>query len=88
MVYVDDMQAPFRGMIMCHMVADTSEELLEMADRIGMAHRWIQWGGTYREHFDISLERRQMAVEAGAVEISRLALGRIIRSKKDRAPAA
>lgn len=29
-VYVDDMQADYRRMKMCHMVADTDEELLQL----------------------------------------------------------
>lgn len=41
-VYVDNMRAPFGRMLMCHMSADTSEELLAMADRIGVARKWIQ----------------------------------------------
>ncbi|PZO72645.1 MAG: DUF4031 domain-containing protein [Mesorhizobium amorphae] len=53
-VYVDDMRAPYRGMIMCHMMADTTEELLAMADRIGVSRRWIQHAGTPHEHLDIS----------------------------------
>ena len=69
-VYVDDMRAQFGRMVMCHMLADTTEELLSMADRIGVARRWIQHAGTPREHFDIALTKRALAVAAGAKEIS------------------
>lgn len=77
-VYVDDMKAPYRGMVMCHMLADTTEELLAMADRIGVARRWIQYPGEDREHFDISLGKRTLAVKAGAVEVTRRQVGEII----------
>ncbi len=69
-VYVDDMRAQFGRMIMCHMIADTTDELLAMAFRIGVARRWLQHAGTSREHFDISLGRRALAVKSGAVEIT------------------
>lgn len=36
MVYVDNMEAGYKGMIMCHMIADTREELLQMVDKIGV----------------------------------------------------
>jgi hypothetical protein len=69
-VYVDDMRAPFRGMIMCHMIADTTEELLAMADRIGVARRWIQPGRVgCPHHFDICLSKRKQAVAAGAIAV-------------------
>lgn len=55
MVYIDNMNAPFGRMIMCHMIADTKEELLEMADKIGVQRKWIQEEGTWQEHFDVSL---------------------------------
>lgn len=69
MVYVDDMRAPFGNMIMCHMIADSPEELLAMADRIGVQRKWIQKRGTVGEHFDIALSKRALAVAAGAREI-------------------
>lgn len=69
-VYVDNMQAPFRNMVMCHMFADTPLELLAMADRIDVQRKWIQlppkasW-----VHFDIALTKRKLAVQAGAIEV-------------------
>jgi hypothetical protein len=81
-VYVDDMQAPFGRMKMCHMIADSTEELLAMADRIGVARRWLQKSGTWQEHFDIAMTKRRLAIEAGAVEVSRLQLGRILRDRE------
>ena len=56
--YVDDMRAQFSQMIMCHMIADTHEELISMARVIGVATKWIQHAGTPEEHFDISLTKR------------------------------
>lgn len=67
-VYVDDVRHPYGRIIMCHMWADTREELLAMADRIGVARRWLQlppkasW-----VHFDISLGKKAEAIAAGAV---------------------
>lgn len=70
-VYVDDMRTPFGRMIMCHMVADSEPELHVMADRIGVARRWYQG-----DHYDIALSRRALAIEAGALEVSLLDVGR------------
>lgn len=69
-VYVDDMKAKFGRMIMCHMLADTTEELLTMADRIGVQRKWLQHQGTAKEHFDIALNKRGLAVAAGAIPIT------------------
>lgn len=69
-VYVDDMRARFGRMVMCHMVADTTAELLAMADRIGVDRRWLQHAGAAGEHFDIALSKRAAAVAAGAMEIT------------------
>lgn len=69
-VYVDDMKALFQGMIMCHMIADTREELLAMVDKIGVKRKWIQHFNTPQEHFDICTAKRKKAVKEGAIEIT------------------
>jgi hypothetical protein len=70
MVYIDNFNAPFGRMKMCHMVADTTDELLQMVDKIGVQRKWIQYPGTYNEHFDISLGKKKLALANGAKEIS------------------
>lgn len=82
MVYIDDFNAPFGRMIMCHMIADTTEELLQMADKIGVQRKWIQDSGTYSEHFDVCLSAKKKAIAAGAIEITALDLSKITRSRK------
>ena len=69
-VFVDDMKAGYGRMIMCHMGADTTEELLDMADRIGVQRKWLQHTGDWREHFDIYKAKRALAVKFGALEIT------------------
>jgi hypothetical protein len=63
------MRARVGRMLMCHMIADTEDELLKMADWIGVARRWHQKPGTSGSHFDIALSKRALAVAAGALEI-------------------
>ena len=81
MVYVDNFNAPYRGMKMCHMVADTSEELFAMPDKIGVNRKWIQNKGTRLEHFDICLSKKKLAIAAGAREVSFMELGKINAAK-------
>lgn len=80
-VYVDDMRAKFGRMIMCHMVADTSDELVAMAESIGVNKKWIQHPGTYIEHFDIALSKRAEAVANGAIEVTQRDVAIMIRDK-------
>ena len=81
-VYVDDMEAPFGNMVMCHMIADTTEELLKMADRIGVQRKWIQYAGSYKEHFDIALTKRKLAIQYGAVQITYSELGKMVSMRR------
>lgn len=87
-VCVDTARHPYRGMIMCHMVADTPEELLAMADRIGVARRWMQNAGDpRREHFDICIRKKMLAVRFGAVEVSPKELAAYLARGKQEPPA-
>lgn len=72
-VYVDDMEASYGRMKMCHMLADTDDELHAMAHRIGVARCWWQSPlETSGSHYDIAKSKRGLAVAAGAVEITLL----------------
>ena len=64
-VYVDDAEIPFRGMKMSHMIADTEEELHEMAEEIGLKRSWYQG-----DHYDVSISKRREAIKAGAEPVS------------------
>jgi Protein of unknown function (DUF4031) len=81
-VYVDDMEAPVGRMKMCHMLADTTDELLAMADAIGVARRWLQHAGTHREHFDIALAKKALALQQGAQAITWKEAGRIVAQRR------
>lgn len=65
MVYVDDMRAHFRGMIMSHMLANDFIELHFMAGTIGIARKHFQG-----DHYDISLSKKQLALRHGAIPIT------------------
>ena len=66
-VYVDDVRHPFGRMVMCHMWADSDEELHAMAAAIGVQRRWFQqppkasW-----KHYDIALSKKAAAIKRGA----------------------
>ena len=74
-VYVDNMRAKLGNMVMCHMVADTDDELHAMADRIGVSRRWHQAPPKHDSHYDIALSKRRAAIDAGAIEVTWKVLG-------------
>lgn len=81
-VYVDNFKAVFGRMIMSHMIADTHEELVAMADKVGLKRDWIQHEGEYCEHFDVCLEKRKLAIKYGAIDITPKELVIKMREKK------
>lgn len=82
-VYVDDMRAAYRTMFMFHMIADTDDELHVMAATIGVQRRWCQAPPRHTSHYDISLGKRELAVKAGAIEITMRQAAMMIRRRKN-----
>ena len=71
-VYIDRVSIAFRGMSMCHMIADTLDELHAMADRIGLQRRWFQQPPKASfPHYDIAQGKRALAVQNGATDCDR-----------------
>ena len=77
-VYVDTMRARYGRLVLCHMIADSDDELHAMADRIGVARKWFQAQAS-TPHYDICLAKKALALKHGAVELSRRDMGRKLR---------
>lgn len=77
-VYVDDFRAKYGRMIMCHMIADSDEELRAMARQIGVQQKWHQG-----DHFDICLAMRDKAIALGAVAITARQCAAMNRRRKE-----
>ena len=73
-VYVDHARNSFGPMALSHMAADTTEELLAMADTIGLKRKWIRCLGKPEEHFDVSEGMRFKALIAGAIPVESISL--------------
>lgn len=81
-VYVDSQKNPYGRMQMCHMMADTLEELHAMADAIGINRKWFQPEST--PHYDICQSKRKLAIEKGALEMDRYKTVELIRMWRER----
>lgn len=71
-VYVDKAEHRFGRMIMCHMIADTPDELHAMADAIGVYRKWFQESPPASfPHYDIAKSKRELAIATGAIVLER-----------------
>jgi hypothetical protein len=71
-IYVDNVKIPYRGMLMSHMTADTLDEIHEMADRLDIFRKYFQYPPKTRfPHYDIPVDRRDMALALGAHAVDR-----------------
>lgn len=72
-VYVDSPRHRLGRMTMCHMAADTLEELHAMAAALGVAKHFqdkLSRNGLPAPHYDICKANRARAIKLGAVEVS------------------
>lgn len=80
-VYVDDVRHRYGRMVMCHMTADTLDELHAFASRLGLRRRWFQGPPYHRHaHYDLCQQYRERAVRLGAVTVSRREMARRARA--------
>jgi hypothetical protein len=70
MVYVDTAKNKYGRMIMSHMIADTEQELHDMAQVIGVKRKWFQNKASF-PHYDICQNSKLKALENGAIELQR-----------------
>lgn len=89
-VYVDDMlreaavrngDHTIRG-LWSHLMADTTNELLDFGDHLGLHRAWLQRPASPMEHFDITAGKRLRALELGAVQITYGEGGHLTRAKR------
>ncbi|MBI1207428.1 MAG: DUF4031 domain-containing protein [Azospirillum sp.] len=80
-VYVDDMKAKFGRMTMCHMIADSDDELHAMADAVGVSRRYHQAPPEHASHYDIAQSKKAMAIARGAIPITWRQCGLMIRRR-------
>lgn len=66
---------------MCHMTADTIDELETMARRLSLKPSWLQNQGNHL-HYDICKGNRIHAIRLGAVQVSSRTIARVARQLK------
>jgi len=83
--YVDTVRsypnAGLRFTEFCHLLADTRDELHDMADALGIPRRFFQ-EHPWRWHHDLPEHLRPRAIDLGAVEMDIHEVGALLRRRK------
>jgi len=69
MIYVGKNEYKYGMMIMSHMIADTLEELHQMAESIGVARKHFQ-DKKGKPHYDICKAKKQLVLSLGGIEVN------------------
>jgi hypothetical protein len=83
--YVDSVRsypgAGLRFTEFCHLLADTRDELHEMADALGIPRRFFQ-DHPWRWHHDLPAHLRERALELGAREVTMSEVGALLQRRR------
>ncbi len=76
-----------RGDRMYHLLSDRfgaegRAELVAFARRYGLRPQWLQYAGTYREHFDVREDTGLEMIADGAVLLTNRELGTLLAAKR------
>jgi hypothetical protein len=74
-------EAGLRFTDFCHLLADTPDELHDLAGQLGIPRRFFQ-DHPWRWHYDLPSHLRPRAVELGAREVSMHEVGAILRRRR------
>lgn len=80
-VYVDAAIHRWRDRLWCHMIADDDDELHEFAAMLGLKRESFQTQ-SHLNHYDITKEKRALAIQMGAVELTRREMVQRIRAAR------
>lgn len=68
-VYVDNDEIHLHGYVLCHMYADTLDELHLMAKHLKLASRWFHEGKHF-PYYTLSKGKRAEAIRRGATPVT------------------
>jgi hypothetical protein len=74
-------EAGLRFSEFCHLLADTRDELHQIADQLGVPRRFFQ-DHPWRWHYDLPAHLRAEAVALGAKEMTMHDVGALLRRRK------
>jgi hypothetical protein len=77
-VYVNKLRTRFGGLSLCHLLADSLEELHAAAQKIGVDPALFQRDQI--PHYDLSRAKREQAIKAGAKVIDRQGLAALVQT--------
>lgn len=85
-VYVDPLlpcvpNAQWRWHESCYLIADTVAESHAFAQGVGMRRAWFQRSRKGMPHYDLTRGRRQKAIRAGAIQLTRAQFAARVRQE-------